>query len=92
MIRKPAEAAREPDGPTNTTTGVFAARIAVLMSRVESDKYFDGVVTDGGYSYGLGAYISHARRHRQQPRRRQRARNPHRITPGSERYQLSAFS
>ena len=26
VIRKPADAAREPDGPTNTTTGVFAAK------------------------------------------------------------------
>ena len=38
VIRKPADAAREPDGPTNTATGVFAAMIAVLMSRVESTR------------------------------------------------------
>ena len=38
VIRKPADAAREPDGPTNTTTGVRALRMAELMSRVESTR------------------------------------------------------
>jgi hypothetical protein len=36
VIRNPAEAARDPDGPTNTATGVCAAMMALLMSRVES--------------------------------------------------------
>ncbi len=38
VIRKPAEAARFPDGPTNTATGVFARMMALLMSRVESTR------------------------------------------------------
>ena len=38
VIRKPAEAARLPDGPTNTATGVFAGMMALLMSRVESTR------------------------------------------------------
>ena len=36
VIRNPADAARFPDGPTNTATGVFAWMMALLMSRVES--------------------------------------------------------
>ena len=36
VIRKPADAARFPDGPTKTATGVFAWMMALLMSRVES--------------------------------------------------------
>ena len=36
VIRNPAEAARLPDGPTKIATGVRAAMIALLMSRVES--------------------------------------------------------
>ena len=38
VIRNPADAARFPDGPTNTATGVFARMIALLMSRVESSR------------------------------------------------------
>src|SRR4051812_22880604 len=38
VIRKPAEAARLPAGPTYTTTGVFAEMIALLMSRVASSS------------------------------------------------------
>ncbi len=38
VIRKPADAARFPDGPTKTATGVFALMIALLMSRVESRR------------------------------------------------------
>src|SRR3954470_19231759 len=38
VIRNPADAARKPAGPTNTATGVFAAMIALLMSRVESSS------------------------------------------------------
>ena len=38
VMRNPADAARLPDGPTNTATGVFAAMIALLMSRVESSR------------------------------------------------------
>ena len=38
VIRNPAEAARLPDGPTKTATGVFAAIIALMMSRVESTR------------------------------------------------------
>ena len=38
VIRKPAEAARLPDGPTKTTTGVFEPMMAELMSRVESTR------------------------------------------------------
>ena len=36
VIRNPADAARAPLGPTNTTTGTRDSMIAVLMSRVES--------------------------------------------------------
>src|SRR3954447_1478745 len=36
VIRNPAEAARLPDGPTKMATGVRAAMMALLMSRVES--------------------------------------------------------
>ena len=38
VIRKPADAARFPDGPTKTATGVRARMIALLMSRVESTR------------------------------------------------------
>src|SRR5262249_5059522 len=38
VMRKPAEAARLPAGPTKTATGVLAAMIALLMSRVESSR------------------------------------------------------
>ena len=38
VIRNPADAARLPDGPTKTTTGVRALMIAVLISRVESTR------------------------------------------------------
>ena len=38
VMRKPADAARLPDGPTKTATGVFALMIALLMSRVESSR------------------------------------------------------
>ena len=38
VIRKPAEAARVPLGPTYTTTGVSASMMLVLMSRVESTR------------------------------------------------------
>ena len=39
MVRmKPAEAARDPAGPTKTATGVRAASIRVTMSRVESTR------------------------------------------------------
>ena len=35
---KPADAARAPDGPTKTATGVRAASIRVTMARVESTR------------------------------------------------------
>ena len=35
VMRNPADAARAPLGPTNTTTGTRDSMIAVLMSRVE---------------------------------------------------------
>ncbi len=38
VMRKPAEAARFPAGPTKTATGVFEAMIALLMSRVVSNN------------------------------------------------------
>ncbi len=38
VIRNPAEAARLPDGDTNTATGVFDSMIEVLISRVESTR------------------------------------------------------
>src|SRR5258708_7023899 len=38
VMRNPAEAGRLPDGPTNTATGVFAAMMALLMSRVASSR------------------------------------------------------
>ena len=38
VMRKPAEAARFPDGPTKTATGVLARMMALLMSRVESTR------------------------------------------------------
>ena len=38
VIRKPADAARLPDGDTKTATGVFDWMMAVLMSRVESTR------------------------------------------------------
>ena len=38
VSRNPAEAARDPDGPTKTATGVRAASIFVMMLRVESTR------------------------------------------------------
>jgi hypothetical protein len=38
VMRKPADAARLPAGPTKIATGVFAAMIALLMARVESSR------------------------------------------------------
>ena len=38
VMRNPADAARAPLGPTNTTTGTSDSMIAVLMSRVESTR------------------------------------------------------
>ena len=38
VIRKPADAARAPDGATNTATGVLAASIRVTIVRVESTR------------------------------------------------------
>ena len=38
VIRKPADAARVPLGPTYTTTGVSALMMLVLMERVESTR------------------------------------------------------
>ena len=38
VIRNPADAARAPEGATNTATGVFAASMRVTMVRVESTR------------------------------------------------------